>query len=107
MLAAAHATQTDHQNGIVIEYKDVVSLGKENEEMMLTLDNGDVLIGGTVMPYLLDRSVLPRGAKKSEVCWRCLLLAILPDFSLFIRSTSGCIVLRTLQSLTLEHWTDP
>lgn len=70
MLAAAHATQTNHQNGIVIEYKNVVSLGKENEEMMLTLDNGDVLVGGTVMPYLLDRSVLPRRAKKSEVCWR-------------------------------------
>lgn len=69
MLAAAYVTQNDLQDGIEIEYKDLVSLEKENEKMMLTLSNSEVLVGESVIPYLLDRSVLPRGAKKSEVCW--------------------------------------
>ena len=69
MLAAAYVTQNDLQNGIEIEYKELVSLGKENEKMMLTLSNGGVLVGESVMPYLLDQSVLPKGTKKSEVCW--------------------------------------
>lgn len=69
MLAAAYVTQNDLQNGIEIEYKDLVSLGKENEKMMLTLSNGGVLVGESVMPYLLDQSVHPKGTKKSEVCW--------------------------------------
>ena len=69
MLAAAHATQSSPHDEIVIKHEDVVSLGKGNEKMMFTLNNGDVLVDGSVMPYLLDRSMLPRGAKKSEVCW--------------------------------------
>ena len=68
MLAAAYVTQNNHQDGMVIESKDVVSLGEENEKMMLSLNNGEILVDGSVMPYLLGRSVLPRGAKKSEVC---------------------------------------
>lgn len=63
-------TQNDHRGGIVVQYKDMVSLGNENEKMMFTLNNGEFLVGGFVMPYLLGRILLPRGAKKSEVCWR-------------------------------------
>lgn len=66
MLAAAHVMQNSPHDGIVIEYKDLVSLGKGDEKVILTMDNGEVLVDGSVMPYLLDRSVLPRGAKKSE-----------------------------------------
>lgn len=35
-LAAAHVTQSNPHDGIVIEYKDVVSLGKGNEKVILT-----------------------------------------------------------------------
>lgn len=67
MLAAVHVTQSNPHDGIVIEYKDVVSLGKGNEKVMLT-NNDDVIVNGSVMSYLVKRSVLPRGAKESEVC---------------------------------------
>lgn len=69
MLAAAHVTQSNPHDGIVIEYKDLVSLGKGKEKMILTMNNGDVIVDGSVMPYLVDQNVLPRGVKKSEVCW--------------------------------------
>lgn len=69
MLAAAHVTQSNPNHEIVIEYKDLVSLGKGDEKVILNVNNGDVIVDGSVMPYLLDQSVLLRGAKKSEVCW--------------------------------------
>lgn len=68
MLAATHVTQSNPHDGIMIECKDVASLGKENEKMILTTNKGDIIIDGSVMPYLLGRSVLPRGVKESEVC---------------------------------------
>lgn len=69
MLAAAHVTQSNPHDGIVIEYIDVVSLGKGNEKVILTTNNGDVIVDGSVMSYLAKQSVLPRRAKESEVCW--------------------------------------
>lgn len=64
MLAAAYITQSNPHDGIEIEYKSLVSLGKGNEKVILAMNNGDVIVDGSVMPYLVDQ----RGAKKSEVC---------------------------------------
>lgn len=64
MLAAAYTTQNNAHGGINIEYKDVVSLGEKNEKVLLTMDNGDVVVDGSVLPYLVDQ----RGADKNEVC---------------------------------------
>lgn len=65
MLAAAHVSQSNPHHGIVIEYKDVVSLGKGNEKVILTTDNGHVIVDGFVMPYLVGR----KGTEKGDVCW--------------------------------------
>lgn len=67
VLATAHVTQGN--DGIVVEYKDVASLGKGHEKVILTMNNGDVIVDGSVMPYLVDQSVIPRSVKKREVCY--------------------------------------
>jgi hypothetical protein len=106
MLAAAHVTQSNPHDGIVIDCKDVESLGKGNEKVMLTTNDGDVIVDGSVIPYLLDQSVLPRGAKKSGSVGDSF-SAVFKHFSSFIRSMNGCIVLRILRFLILNHWTGP
>lgn len=69
LLAAAHAIRSNPHNGIVIEYKDLASLGKGGEKVKLTMENGDVIANEAVVSYFLDECVLPKG-KKSQVCWR-------------------------------------
>lgn len=38
----------------MIEYKEAVSLGNGNEKVILT-DNGDIIVDGPVMPYLVGQ----------------------------------------------------
>ncbi|KAJ9191282.1 hypothetical protein DTO164E3_8909 [Paecilomyces variotii] len=67
MLAASHIKQSNPHDGFVLECKDVESLGKGNEKVILTTNNGDAIVNGSVLLYLLDKSVLPRGVNRNEV----------------------------------------
>lgn len=69
MLAASHIKQSNPHDGFVLECKDVESPGKGNEKVILTTNNGDAIVNGSVLLYLLDKSVLPRGVNRNEVCW--------------------------------------
>lgn len=92
ILAAAHVTQSNPNHGIVIEYKDLVSLGKGNEKVILKVNNDNVIIDRSVMRYLLGQSVLPRGAKKARFVGDSFSI-VFERRSSFIRSMNGCIVL--------------
>lgn len=76
MLAAAYVTQNNPHAGIEVEYKELVSLGKGDEKVILAMDNGDVVVDGSVMPYFVNQ----KGTKKDEVC-SPFLLSHLPKIS--------------------------
>ena len=69
MLAASYATLTNLHEDIVVECKDMASLGKEDQKMVLTMKNGDVLVDRSVIQFLVDQTVLPTGTKRNQVGW--------------------------------------
>lgn len=106
MLAAAYVTQNNTHNGIMIEYKDELSLGNGGEKVILTI----MAMPSQMDPWYHTCStivMLPRGVKKSEVGDWYFLSSLPQLLIIFIRSTNGCVALLILQLLTSNHCAGP
>ncbi|PLB45689.1 glutamyl-tRNA synthetase [Aspergillus steynii IBT 23096] len=82
ILATTYIAQGSPQNTVHIEYKEVDSLGKKNEKVILTTSNGDSIVDGSVVPYLMDQiELLKRPGQREVDEWvnRSAALAV-PDF---------------------------
>lgn len=69
ILATTYIAQESPQKTINIEYKEVDSLGKKNEKVILTTSSGDSIVDGSVIPYLMDQIQLLKKSGQREVCW--------------------------------------
>jgi hypothetical protein len=69
VLAATYAAYMNPRWQITVDYKDVESLGAQNEKLELTTEDGDVVIDDSILLYFHNNVVPLRHGKRSEVCF--------------------------------------